>query len=111
MGLNISFFKTPKHRVFNYTPLYYDERAEHREEVIAEAEREKAEREGRPWKDKHYYPGKNIRGKIRESSAKNRRHAMKDSTSRIIGVVALVIFFILLYYFAEYYTVFLNLIR
>ena len=31
--MKISFFKTPKHRVFNYTPVYYDERKEHREKA------------------------------------------------------------------------------
>lgn len=108
MGINISFFKTPRHRVFHYEPLYYDEKKEHREELMEEIEKEKAQKEGREWKDTHYYAGKHIRGKIRESSEKYHRHAMKDSVSKIIGIVSLVILFILIYYFAQYYTIFIQ---
>ena len=44
MALKFSFFRTPKHRVFNYQPLYYDERKEELEERIARA-KEEAQRE------------------------------------------------------------------
>ena len=35
-----SFFKTPRHKSFNYTPRYYDERKERMEERIKNAEQE-----------------------------------------------------------------------
>lgn len=112
MGINISFFKTPKYRVFHYDPIYYDERKERLEEIMEEAEREKAIKEGREYKsEKKYIPGRNIRGKIRESSEKQHKRALSDSTSRIIGVVALIIFFVMLFYFAEYYSVFLEALQ
>ena len=44
--MNISFFKTPSHRVFHYEPRYWDERKERREQVRQDALREKALREG-----------------------------------------------------------------
>ncbi len=34
------FFKLPKHKVFNYDPIYYDERKEKREERIRMIEQE-----------------------------------------------------------------------
>ncbi|HIT47950.1 MAG TPA: hypothetical protein IAC34_00445 [Candidatus Coprenecus stercoripullorum] len=111
MALNISFFKTPKHRVFTYTPLYYDERKERREQVKDEALREKAMREGREWKDDRYYTGKYIRGKIQEASRNNRRHALGANANKIVGWVSMIIFFIMLIYFAKYFQAFLVSIR
>ena len=35
--MNISFFKTPSHRVFHYEPRYWDERKERREQVRQDA--------------------------------------------------------------------------
>lgn len=114
MGLRISFFKTPKHRVFNYSPIFYDERKEKLQERIAkiqdEMEREKAEKEGLEWENKRYIPGKNIRGKFRESRENNRRHAMKTSTSKIIGLISIGILFVLIYYFANYFDWFMKVL-
>ena len=85
MGLRISFFKTPKHRVFNYTPIYYDERKERMQERLDAIEKEKAEKEGREWKNERYVPGRNIRGKMRDNMEKNKRHSMSPSVSKIDG--------------------------
>ena len=38
--LKISFFKTQKHRVFNYTPRHYDPQKEELDERVRNAERE-----------------------------------------------------------------------
>ena len=62
MGIRLSFFKTPQHRVFNYTPIYYDERKERMQERLDAIEKEKAEKEGREWKNERYIPGRNIKG-------------------------------------------------
>lgn len=109
--MGISFFKTPKHRVFNYTPLYYDERKEHREKVKEEALREKAIREGKEWKDENYKPGKYLSGTWQEAAQKNRKHALGGSVRKIIGLVTLAIFFVFLFFFAEYFQMFLNSLK
>ena len=102
--MNISFFKTPSHRVFHYEPRYYDERKEHREAVRQEALREKAIREGKEWKDESYQPGKYIKGRLQEQ-------ALNKNLTRIIGLVSVAIFFAFLIYFAKYFTVFLESMR
>jgi hypothetical protein len=38
MPFRISFFKTPKHKVFNYTPLYWDPDKEAREQRNAKSQ-------------------------------------------------------------------------
>ena len=107
--MNISFFKTPSHRVFHYEPRYYDERKEHREAVRQEALREKAIREGKEWKDESYQPGKYIKGRLQEQVRNNRRGSLNKT--RIIGLVSVAIFFAFLIYFAKYFTVFLESMR
>lgn len=109
--MKISFFKTPKHRVFNYTPVYYDERKEHREKVKQEALREKAIREGREWRDPDYKPGKYISGAWQEEARKNRKHALGGNLRKYIGLISMIIFFIFLIYFAEYFQSFLEFFK
>ncbi len=104
MALKISFFSTPKHRVFHYEPLYYDENKERRELLLQDIEREKAIKEGRVFENDKYRPGQHLRGKLRNSSDDHKRHAMKSSTKKIITLVTLVVLFVLIYYFAQYYS-------
>ena len=91
--MNISFFKTPSHRVFHYEPRYYDERKEHREAVRQEALREKAIREGKEWKDESYQPGKYIKGRLQEQARNSRKGSLNKNLTRIIGLVSVAIFF------------------
>lgn len=109
--MNISFFKTPEHRVFHYEPRYWDERKEHREQVKNEALREKAMREGKEWKDEAYKPGMYISGRLQEQARNSRRGSLNKNLTRIIGLVSVTIFFAFLIYFAKYYTVFLESMR
>lgn len=111
MGINFSFFKIPKHKVFNYQPLYYDERKEHREMVREEALREKAKKEGREWKSENYYPGKYIKGKLQDESREHRKRSLSENLIKIITILSLLVFFILLIYFAKYFQMFLKSIR
>lgn len=111
MAFNISFFKVPKHKVFNYQPLYYDDRKERRENVKAEVLREKARKEGKEFKDEHYYPGKYIAGKMQEELHTNRRHAIAQSMIRVIGALTIALFILFLFYFADGYLMFLNSFR
>ncbi len=109
--MGFSFFKTPQHKVFNYQPLYYDERKERRENVRADALREKAQREGTEFKDENYYPGKYIKGKIQENSERNRKHAVSQKTLKIIGMLSIAIFFLFLAYFAQSFVAFMQSVQ
>ena len=109
--MNISFFKTPEHRVFHYEPRYWDESKERREHVENEALKEKALREGKEWKDEAYKPGMYISGRLQEQARNSRRGSLNKNLTRIIGLVSVAIFFAFLIYFAKYYTVFLESMR
>ena len=103
--MNISFFKTPSHRVFHYEPRYWDERKEQ------EALREKALKEGKEWKDESYQPGKYIKGRLQEQARNSRRGSLSKNLTRIIGLVSVAIFLAFLIYFAKYFTVFMESMR
>lgn len=108
MPFNISFFNTPKHRVFHYEPRYYDERKEHREMVRQEALKEKAIREGREWKDESYKPGKFISGRLQEQARNGRRHALNERIIKIAGLASLAVFILFLIKFAQGFRIFLE---
>lgn len=95
MGLNFSFFKTPKHRVFHYQPLYYDPRKEALQERIARA------REDEKGKEHDYVPGKNIRTNFRKALYDNRKQAGSPVVMRIIVMLSLVGLAAALYFFAK----------
>lgn len=111
MGINISFFKTPKHRVFHYEPRYYDERREHRERVRQEALREKALAEGKEWKEDEYRPGQYISGKLQEEMHRNRKHSVSDNTMKLVGIISLLCLFVMLFFFGKYFLVLLESLR
>lgn len=103
MGFNLSFFKTPKHRVFNYQPLYYDERKEAMEERYARLH------EGEKGKEREYIPGKFIRGRFRKAVYENRRGASGSVIlTRIIVMVTIVILFFVAFYFAKSFGLFFS---
>lgn len=94
-----SMFKTQRNRVFNYQPLYYDERKEALEEKIAKAKQKEAG---------EYVPGKNIRGAFRKGKLEIKRSSKQDSARRFITLISLVIFMIALVYIAQYMGLFFN---
>lgn len=100
MGLNFSFFKTPKHRVFNYQPLYYDERKEALQEKIARA------REQEQGKEREYIPGRNIRANFRKSFYESRRQAGSPTLMRIIVLLSLLGLMTAAYYVAKSFGLF-----
>ncbi|MDD4655705.1 MAG: hypothetical protein WCR61_08575 [Bacteroidales bacterium] len=116
MGLRLSFFKTPKHRVFNYQPLYYDERKEELEERIARAKEEAhsekwtAENKkldtGKVKENPHYIPGKNIRQNFRKSMSENRRRPGSPFIMRIIVLLSMIGIMVALYYVAQAFGLF-----
>lgn len=95
MGLNFSFFKTPKHRVFNYQPRYYDPRKEALDERIARA------REEEKGKEHDYVPGRNIRTNFRKAVYENRKQAGSPFVMRIIVLISIVGLATALYFFAK----------
>lgn len=123
MGLKLSFFRTPKHRVFNYQPLYYDQRKEELEERIARAKEEaqienwtaenaqdKAERQKNGItsvrENPHYIPGKNIRQNFRKSVFENRRRPGSPFIMRIIVLLSMIGIMVALYYVAQAFGLF-----
>ncbi len=94
MGLNLGIFKTTRHKVFNYQPLYYDERKEALDEKIEKARRkEKGE----------YVPGESIKGAFSKRVRYDvKRSKSRDSIIRLISIIALVIFMIALIYISKF---------
>ena len=74
MGL---FFNLPKHRVFNYQPVFYDPKKEDLDARIAKAEREKAEAEGK--EKEPYVPGEYIKRNFRSNYEKGTKVSGKEN--------------------------------
>ena len=94
MAFRLSFFKTPKHRVFNYQPLYYDAQKEDLDKRVARAlaeleEKERAQRiaageDPRTREERLAYPGSSIRGSYQKAIVGNRRRAGDNRWMRLI---------------------------
>ncbi len=88
------FFKIPRHRQFNYQPLYYDPEKEEREERNREIKRElgiKDEEEG------EYRP--TIRRGSMKAYFKGNKRARRNSNLRLVLII---IFLLFLAYFLLY---------
>ena len=94
MALRFSFFNSPKHKVFNYQPLYFDPEKERREQ-------RRAQLLPRTREERLYYPGRLIRGSFQKALYENRRHAGDNRYVRIVIVLSIVILFIAVIYFAD----------
>ncbi|MBQ3722297.1 MAG: hypothetical protein II851_01165 [Bacteroidales bacterium] len=102
MGI-FNMFGEQEHRVFNYKPIYYDEKKEERKRMFGavdgslDREMEKAKEDGT------YVPGSFIKESMREGrERRTRSHANK--AQNIIGLVGLLLIFIVLFYIAKFYT-------
>lgn len=94
--MGLIFFKAPKHREFNYQPLYYDERKEELEKKI-----EKARRKDRG----EYVPGDSIRGAFGRTGRgryDSRRSENSDRVRRMITLVTAALLMIAVVYVAKY---------
>lgn len=80
-----SFFKLPKHKEFNYSPLYYDERKE-------ELEKKKKEASNISFSEKPI----TIKGFFKDRAKSNRKSAVNKSNIRLI--ILILIMFLVLYY-------------
>ena len=87
MALRFSFFKTPKHRVFNYTPRHYDPDKEELQERIRKAEREVGYVREED-KDKPYVP--NIKGQIKRNLENLKRYSDESKQKKLRYIIAIV---------------------
>lgn len=93
----MAFIRIPKHRYFNYQPLYYDEKKERMEQRLKEF----GKTDDTEVKDDTYYPGKYLRGKMRDNVYEHRRSSMKPSLSRLLKISLFLIVMVLAYIFAD----------
>jgi len=83
--MNISFFRSYKHKKFTYNPLYYNEQKENLEERIRKIEREV----NGSGNEHNYYPG-NIKGSFQHLRSL-RSKSQRSSSIRIIIIAAILI--------------------
>jgi hypothetical protein len=87
MAFRLSFFKTPKHRVFRYNPIYWDPEKEEREERLNPQKRVELKR-----------------GSFQKALLDSRRHARgsADKITRIVIIVSVAALLIALIYFTKF---------
>ena len=94
-----NFFGDQEHRVFHYTPRYYNPAEEERKrrfgKVDGTADREKEEGT--------YKPGDYIRGSLRDGKYSTTR-SHTNRAQRIIGIIGLVLVLVILFYFLKFYS-------
>ena len=100
MGFNFNFFGETQHRVFNYKPIYFDQEKEERRQFFGDHGQE--EKAGNP-EEESYTPGKYLQGSFRDGNYQRLRTSSSTKAQKIIGLVGLVLFFIVLYYVAQFY--------
>jgi len=117
MALRLTLFNSPKHKVFNYQPLYFDPEKEKREQRRAQFHFKKEEEtqntgasidtqtnpeiKVRTREERLYYPGKNIRGSFQRALSENRRSPGDNRFVRIVLILSIVILFIAAIYLAD----------
>ncbi len=101
MAFRLSFFKTPKHRVFNYTPLYYDPQEERRRELAGDDGLIGEENTTR------YLRSRMHKG-FQQSVYGNRKHAGKAKLMRIVIFATLATLVFVLIYFTKLMEVLLS---
>jgi len=111
MGFNFNIFGEQRHREFNYKPRYYDPEAEERKRIFGRVdgrgEAAKSDNSGENSK-KPYSPGQYIKGSLRDGNYSVDKEVSGGKTTRIIGLVSLILVFVILYFFAKFYMLILN---
>lgn len=92
------FFNLPKHRTFNYQPVFYDERKEALEERRKKIAEEQAAEKAEPEK---YVPGKYIRGNFRRNMYENKKSSVNSDLARILRVIGIAMLLVMLLVFAD----------
>lgn len=101
MAFRISFFNTPKHRVFTYKPRYYDETKEHIKELKEKYHPKESE-------TGTYIPGLSIREAYRKGIEGNRKDAGGVKVKGYIVFITLIVLFIAAYYIAQLFPILLQ---
>lgn len=90
--MGISFFNTPRHKVFHYDPLFYNKEKENMKDRYAKYgkiyEKDGEETDGTNCEGPTYIPGKNIRGAIRKNMDNNRKQAGNSKLKTILMILA-----------------------
>ncbi|HPV88245.1 MAG TPA: hypothetical protein PKU85_03405 [Bacteroidales bacterium] len=100
MALKISFFNTPKHRVFNYKPRFWNPEKEEFEERVRRA-REKAGLE-KGDENRPYVPGSSIRGSFQKRHEVVRRLPKRQKLIRFVFIITIAIILIMALYFSKF---------
>ena len=89
----------PRHRKFNYKPIYYDKEEEERRQMFGKVDGtfEKEKENG------EYKPGSYLRGSLSEGNYA-RRGTAATKAQRIIGIVGLILLAVVLIYFTKFYS-------
>ena len=100
MALRFGLFKTPKHKVFNYKPLYWDPEKEELNERIKRAQAEAGiiEASDNP---KSTHTRNMIRGSFQKAMYENRRYAGNQKFIRVIIILSFAIVLVALFYFTK----------
>ncbi len=110
MGFNFNFFGETEHRVFNYKPIYFDPEKEERRRFFGDhGQKEEADgqadaaAQGNAAEEESYTPGKYLQGSFRDGNYQRLRTSSSTKAQKVIGIVGLVLFFVVLYYIAQFY--------
>lgn len=107
MGFSFNFFGEQQHRTFNYKPRYYDPEKEERRRLFGQVDGLDAN--GNPIKeDDSYTPGKYISGSFREGNYQQLKTPGMGKIRLYIGIIGMILFFIVLYYLAQFYAMILK---
>ena len=101
MVLRFSFFRTPKHKVFTYRPLYYDPVKEELEERVTRIKDDMDKEKSRLREKRLTVPGRRIRGSFQKALYENRRHAGDNKFVRLVTILAIIALLIAVVYFAD----------
>lgn len=99
MGI-FNMFGDQEHRVFNYKPIYFDPEKEELKRKFGAVDgslEKKMQEEG-------YVPGSYIKDSMREGRYKSTKRTT-NRAQNIIGLVGLLLFAVVLIYFAKFFTI------
>ena len=97
MGL-FNFFGEQEHKVFDYKPIYYDKEKEELKQKFGKVD---GSLESGDKKD--YVPGSFVKGAFRDGNYRRTR-STSNRVSNIIGIVALLLVFAVLFHIAKFYS-------
>ena len=95
MAFRFTFFNTPKPRVFNYQPLYFDPEKERWEQRKAQLYPKTAE------EARLFRPGGQIRGSFQRARFESRRKTGENRYIRAVVIISIVVLFIAALYLAD----------